>query len=56
MNVVDNNAPRNRANSLDVVNAPEQSINVCNLTGFINPVWLIKVISFSLALVFSKLR
>lgn len=39
MNVVDNNAPRNRANSLDVVNAPEQSINVCNLTGFINPVW-----------------
>lgn len=39
MNIVDNNAPRNRANNLDVVNAPEQSINVCTVNGFINPVW-----------------
>lgn len=39
MNIVDNNAPRNRANALDVVNAPEQSINVCTVNGFINPVW-----------------
>lgn len=39
MNVVDNNTPRNRANALDVVNSPEQSLNVCSVSGFINPVW-----------------
>lgn len=39
MNIVDNASQRSRANSLDVVNAPEQSLNVCNVSGFVNPVW-----------------